>query len=100
MQSSGGATARSWKAPEFFPPVVQLFAGNDGITFMELPTVRANRIWWMLAADGSPLGRFEVPRTTRVVGGDGRTVWLAEEDADGVPSLVRYAIRRTTTRGQ
>jgi hypothetical protein len=50
--------------------------------------------WMIVEADGRPMGEVQLPADVRLLWSRGDTLWAAAPDADDVPWLVRYRLRR------
>ena len=82
-------------APRFHPPVSHVVAGRDGTVWLRREDWRQARVTWnVLDARGTLLGFFDLPSAVQIVQADLGAVWAVERDADDVPHVVRYRVRR------
>lgn len=83
--------------PERIPPVLvplrQLLIGSDGRLWLLTRASTGSRAI-ILDSRGAPTGSFVVPETSRLLAATATRVWIREEDADGVHSVVRYRVAR------
>lgn len=79
--------------PAFQTPVSEGHAGEDGSLWLRREDDGGPVFEWIvLQADGTPRGRFELPRSAAVHWAEGGTVYAAVADDLGVPWVVRYRI--------
>ncbi len=82
--------------PPHHPPVRQVVPGMDGTIWLAREDHGGEPLtWWVLDADGEPIGEVQLPRGIEVMAADRSHVWGMERDELDVPYLVRYAIGST-----
>jgi hypothetical protein len=75
------------------PPTYEAFLGLDYSIWLRVRTASTTeRVWLVFDAAGNPVGHLRVPRTMSIRAASLRQLWAIEDDADGVPSVVRYAV--------
>ena len=83
--------------PKFVPTIRQVILSNEGNVWLERNSgapASAARSWDVLGPDGQHLASVSVPSTLTVLTINGDRIWGLENDEDGNPQLVRYAIKR------
>lgn len=81
--------------PDTYPPVVDAFVAEGGAVWIRREENEGSVIYQRVTADGRLDMETLVPRTLRLLAARGTKVWGIQLDADGVPSIVRFAIERT-----
>jgi hypothetical protein len=68
----------------------------DKTIWLEIERVGERSVWLRLDADANPIGTVSIPRVNfwGLYDADADHLWVAENNADLVPSMVRYRIRR------
>ena len=79
--------------PTMLPPVTGIVGGQDGSIWLRREEAEVNTIdWTVLEETGGVRGAVRLPRGHRVVAVRGTVMVAVEEDAFGVPSLLRYRL--------
>ncbi|MEO5800835.1 MAG: hypothetical protein ABIS00_15445 [Gemmatimonadales bacterium] len=89
----------SLPTPYAYEPVRTLLVGAEGTIWLEEWTTGSGHRWLALNAKGDPVGRMELPHNSTLVAADRRSIWVTEENDDGVLGLARFGITWPTTRG-
>jgi hypothetical protein len=84
---------RVFTPPRFHPPVTAIVAGLDGTLWLRREAGQGEVTWTVLDERGGVAGYLRLPRAAEVMLADRRRVWTVERDGDGVPYVVRYAVR-------
>jgi hypothetical protein len=88
----------SLAAPRYYPSVTDVVIGSDGRIWLAreglVPPPFTARRYDVLDDDGSPEGTVTLQRPGRIMGATRDAIWVVELDADDVPTLLRYPIRR------
>lgn len=79
--------------PDFYPPLENLLVGEDGSAWIELRSRTSERVWLVLAADGTMIGRLQLPREVSVKVAQRDRIWGVIESIDGELGIVRYVLR-------
>jgi hypothetical protein len=83
--------------PETLPPVTGLTVGRDGSIWLRREDRgEANVAWTVLASTGEVSGVVSLPRRQSVMAAAPSFIVAVEEDAFGVPSLIRYDLSSTS----
>lgn len=84
---------RAMYVPRFRTPIEEVVAGRDGTIWLrrESSGLTARR-WTVLDARGNLLRTVEVPVGTRVLQAEAGRLWGVQEDADGIPYVVRLRV--------
>jgi len=79
--------------PSHWPPILNVVAGRDGTTWMQVrrPTGNTNS-WDVLDQRGERILSVDIPSTARILQADRKFVWCAEFDSSDVPVVVRYRL--------
>lgn len=80
-------------APAFRPPISAAFAAADGTLWLRRSD-RAQHQYLVHDPGGTAIATLNVPSNTQLHAVVGDQVWGVELDADDVPTVVRYRIRR------
>ena len=96
---SAGAAERALRAglhlPKFVPPVTVAVVGSDGTIWLRREDIGQPRVAWLVLDDkGRQLASLTLPRGSDIKAARRNSVWAVEHDADDVPLLVRYDVRR------
>jgi hypothetical protein len=105
MQSRGArapshAVAREWVrqalyVPDALAPVRDLVVGRNGLIWLQRDSVgNGTARWDVLSPAGEPRGTVQLPAKMRLLSADGTHVYGTVTDADDVPYIVRFRIRR------
>ena len=86
---------RALFAPRFVTPVAQAVAADDGALWIGLSASGRTTEFLVLDARGDVRSRARAPAGTRLAWVSDSLAWGQERDEDGVPTLVRYRIRRS-----
>jgi 6-bladed beta-propeller protein len=82
-------------APRYFPPVSDAVAGRDGTTWLRREPRPSGAVTWMvLDGRGHHVANVDTPGDLRVMEADAGHVWGIVTDAENVPYVVRYAVRK------
>lgn len=84
--------------PDFLPPITGVTAAQDGTLWVRGEHVGAAVDYTVISADGAVLANLSIPRAVRPLWISGDVVWAAETDADDVPLLVKYRLRKPAAR--
>jgi hypothetical protein len=77
----------------YMPPVDRHYVGEDGAVWLRTNTIEgAGNRWILIPLDGTPVGYVDLPKSTVVEWATANLVWVEEQDAVGVPWLVRYRV--------
>lgn len=80
--------------PEYFPPVTDLFVGQDGSIWLRREETEGEMIdYSVLWGDGAPRGTVAIPALQRVVAARDGVMVAVEVDELGIPTLVRYSVQ-------
>jgi hypothetical protein len=92
--NDGGSFAREAKkrSPRVKQPVTELRLGRDTTLWIALRASGERRPWMILDGRGDPIATITLPVGARFGAASRGTLWLIEEDANDVPSLVRYRL--------
>jgi len=95
-----GALERSVKEalglPRFQPPVTGVVAGRDGTIWLRRERLGQRMVSWLvLDRGGAVAGSLELPADLDLHLAQRDRLWGVRYDADGVPYVVRYAVRPT-----
>jgi len=93
-QSQRDAAAKM-PIPDSYPPVSRVLVGRDETTWLEVYGAKGERVWQVLDARGSVIGRIGAPPPNThfmVVSRD--AVWAIETDGDGLQHVVRFRVGR------
>ncbi|WP_461412694.1 hypothetical protein [Gemmatimonas sp.] len=80
--------------PPHRPPVSEAIVSADGNLWLRREEGQAQVEYWVLNRQGVLIGSIVLPRTTSVMEANGAHVWGVETDADDVPRVVRFSVRR------
>ncbi len=80
--------------PFHWPAVEQAVIGRDGSIWLKRETGIRTAAYLVLSAAGEPAGRVELPAGDRLVEADGQRVWTIAKDAEDVPFVAWYRLRR------
>lgn len=81
------------RMPSTYPPVESLVLGDDDVTWVVLSRQPTGSEAVRLDATGKAVARTIIPPGSRLVHATAANLWLAETDADGLTSIVRYRLR-------
>jgi hypothetical protein len=83
------------KWPRFRVPVDDYRKGRDGSLWLSHPgTAPHDTRWFLLGADGAPLGTLTFPPETFARWSSADTVWAVQYDSLDVPFVVRFSLKR------
>jgi hypothetical protein len=96
----GAAAAAEYRRKAYVPPLYPPFTGihvaRDGGIWIQERATAVGHAYLVFDHRGTPLGRVILPTTQQVRAVERETVWVTEQDANGVESVVRY---RVASRG-
>ncbi len=81
-------------APAFRAPVVGAVAGDDGSLWLRLGGLTGDAEYMVIAPNGTLAATVTLPRSVTISAITGDVAWGTDRDADDVPSVVRFRIRR------
>ena len=80
--------------PEYFPPITDLFVGQDGSIWLRREETEGEIIdYSVLWRDGTPRGTIAIPALQRVVAARDGLMVAVEVNELGIPTLVRYRVQ-------
>jgi hypothetical protein len=82
------------RPPAAYPPFVGVMVGRDGSIWLRGRIVQDERRYLVLDSRGNVHGTFALKSAFTIAEADLTNIWVVEPDADGVPSVVRYGVRR------
>lgn len=85
------AELRRTRIPPFYAPLRNLMFDSDLSTWIELRFRGDQLPYFVVDANGEPVGTPEIHIRSRVVAASLTEVWLVEIDDVGVESLIRYS---------
>ena len=100
FQASAADIRNALYRPSHLPAVSGMLVAEDGKTWLqrfdpvESETGEAFSEWWILDAEGAPLGRARTPSHLRLVHVGNDVVWGIERDELDVEYIVRYRLAR------
>ena len=80
--------------PRYYRPYEEIVVGDDGSSWVRLRTAPDNSVWIVTDSTGLPVGRVELPGSTRLSVVKVERTWGYEEDSLGFRHLVSYVIHR------
>ena len=83
----------AWELPPYQTPVQLASLGADESVWLRREDTGGDYTWTVLAPDGTPRGRFVLPRRARIGWFDSDEAWIILYDEYDVQWLVRYRIR-------
>ncbi|HET6764367.1 MAG TPA: hypothetical protein VFH27_11865, partial [Longimicrobiaceae bacterium] len=100
--SLGRTIQRALFKPAHAPAATRVVAGSDGTTWIRGADVGWSRDsrahpsvkWTVLSANGASLAELNLPGNLEIFVADVNHVWGTLSDANGVPVVVRYRLRR------
>lgn len=78
--------------PPAASPYRSLLLGIDYSLWLSGPSAPTGRQYFILDEHGTPLGTVTLPKNSYIAAASRTTVWTVEDDANDLPSLVRYRI--------
>jgi hypothetical protein len=79
--------------PSTYPPVVDIIAGRDKTTWVEIRGTSGDQHQWMgFDPTGGVLGTVAVPKGVVLRAADRDHLWGFDSDVDRVKALVRYKV--------
>jgi len=82
------------RMPATFSLVERIVIGGDGRTWLTLRATPSGQEVVVLDARGAPSAVVSLPRNARIEQTDASQIWVTQRDGDGLPSVVRYRMRR------
>ena len=74
-------------------PFEEMIIGQDTTIWLHREEAGPGKVWVVYSRGGVPLGFVRVPTSFRLREATRRALWGLQRDADGVNSVVRYAVR-------
>jgi hypothetical protein len=75
-----------------WPPVQSIIVGRDETIWLGIRATGALRTWIALDGAGTPIGTLQLPAAAELHVAERATLWGIIEDADDLPSVVRYRV--------
>jgi hypothetical protein len=79
--------------PDFWPPVVRIVVGDDGVVWLQLRSSHQLSPYLNLDRQGNPKGILMLPARTSIAAAHGLSIWCLESDSNDVQSVVRYTVQ-------
>ena len=89
------ATGQTWaggEVPRMYPPFQGLLIGEDGSIWIRTRLRDRERPYYVLAADGEPLGTVNLAEGGGIAAATLDRIWVIDRDSLGVQSVVRYGV--------
>jgi hypothetical protein len=80
--------------PRVYRPVENMILGQDNTTWLQMRPVGDSKELIALNAKGDPILSVRIPLNADVWEASPTKLWVVEKDADDLPSVVRYRIRK------
>lgn len=78
------------RVPYAYPPLQSILVGTDSTVWLEKRTTDAKRHWLALSPRGELAGTLTLPSSSTLIAATRRSIWVTEEDEDGMLGLTRY----------